>query len=87
MKKFEVTFYYSDDTYHKSTFESNDIVSLIKLFNEKRFIHLPGNIQDNNSKKWRTHTIINMDNIWSISIDEILYEDNTWMEKINKINN
>lgn len=77
MKKFEVTFYYSDDTYHKDIFESNDIVSLIKLFNEKRFIHLPGNIIDNNSKKWRTHIIINMDNIWSISINEIPYEDNT----------
>ena len=65
MGKFQVKFYYADDTYYSGTFERYNLETLIKNFNGTRFILLP----DKN-------TLINLDHITSIDIEEVINEKN-----------
>lgn len=78
MKKFEVRFVDSNDQWYDHVFESNDIDTLIKLFNDQRFIYLPGEVYNVHSKKYRSHTFLNRDSITSITIEEVLFDETTW---------
>jgi hypothetical protein len=84
MKKFKVTFYITEENYYEKTFEFSDVNSLIKFINEQRFIHITGNIHDIKLKKWKSHTVIYMDSVTRLNIDEIFVDNNTsLMESID----